>query len=208
MKSSKQSKQQFKVWTESEMDEFCLLFPVTHNKDLAVKFNCTPNVIKNIAYKNGLRKDKDFWHGYLKNTAHQHLPKFKKGCTSWCKGTKGVMLNGAETRFVKGQRPHNYHPIGHLSHYRDFITIKTEQGYKPLHRLTWEQHNGKIPPFKYIVFKDGNKKNCDISNLEMVDKMHFMKEHHPMRYPKEIKDAINIKREITKYIKKHGKKQD
>jgi hypothetical protein len=29
-----------------------------------------------------------------------------------------------------------------------------------------------------------------------------------MKYPKEIKDAINIKREITKYIKKHGKKQD
>jgi hypothetical protein len=190
------------------MDEFRLLFPVTHNKDLAVKFNCTPNVIKNIAYKNGLRKDKDFWQCYLRNTAHQHLPKFKKGCTSWCKGTKGVMTNGVETRFKKGQIPHNIKPIGHLSTCKGYITIKTEEGYKKLHRVIWEQHNGKIPPLKLVIFKDGNNRNFDIDNLQLVDKVHHMLKHHPMKYPQDIKDAINIKREIIKYINKHGKKQD
>jgi HNH endonuclease len=197
-----------KTWTESEMDELRALFPNTPNKELATKFNCTLYVIRNIACKNGLKKSEAYMEDYLKNKAHQHLPKYNKGQTSWCKGTKGVMTNGVETRFKKGQIPHNIKPIGHLSICKGYITIKTEEGYKKLHRVIWEQHNGKIPPLKLVIFKDGNNRNFDIDNLQLVDKVHHMLKHHPMKYPQDIKDAINIKREIIKYINKHGKKQD
>jgi len=37
-----------------------------------------------------------------------------------------------------------------------------------LHRLIWEKHNGKINPKDYILHKDGDKTNNDISNLQLI----------------------------------------
>jgi hypothetical protein len=34
-----------------------------------------------------------------------------------------------------------------------------------LHKLIWEEHNGKIPPDHYIIFKDSNHENIVIENL-------------------------------------------
>jgi len=204
----KSLKRYIKVWTESEMAEFISLFPTTPNKELMVKFNCTYNVIRNIARNNGLKKSKEYWDDYLKNKAHNHLPKFKKGQESWCKGTKGVMNNGNKTRFTKGQEPHNKKPIGHISRSRDHLTIKTEQGVKQLQRYIWELHYGEIPPRSIIRFKDGNKRNFDIENLELCNRAYSLKDKHPLKYPEDIRNAILIKREITKYINKYGKKQN
>ena len=41
---------------------------------------------------------------------------------------------------------------------------------KMLHRLIWEDHYGKIPQDCYIVFKDGDKTNFQLSNLELKKK--------------------------------------
>jgi hypothetical protein len=38
---------------------------------------------------------------------------------------------------------------------------------KMVHRLVWEEHYGEIPQGAYIIFKDGNHKNFDITNLEL-----------------------------------------
>jgi hypothetical protein len=42
--------------------------------------------------------------------------------------------------------------------------------YKLLHRYTWEKVNGKIPDDCYLIFLDGNKKNCELSNLCLIPK--------------------------------------
>lgn len=39
-----------------------------------------------------------------------------------------------------------------------------------LHRVVWEEHNGPIPDGKMIIFRDGDRSNCDISNLMLVTK--------------------------------------
>lgn len=41
---------------------------------------------------------------------------------------------------------------------------------KHLHRLIWEDHYGKIPQNCCIVFKDGDKTNLQLSNLELKKK--------------------------------------
>lgn len=41
---------------------------------------------------------------------------------------------------------------------------------KLLHRLIWEDHYGKIPQDCYIIFKDGDKTNFQLSNLELKKK--------------------------------------
>ena len=37
-------------------------------------------------------------------------------------------------------------------------------------RYVWEQHYGKIPKDKVLIFKDGNRLNCDINNLALISK--------------------------------------
>lgn len=37
-----------------------------------------------------------------------------------------------------------------------------------LHRRVWVDHNGPIPPGNKICFKDGDRQNCAIGNLEML----------------------------------------
>lgn len=42
-----------------------------------------------------------------------------------------------------------------------------------LHRYVWESAYGKIPNDKYLIFLDGNKKNCDLSNLALIPKSYI-----------------------------------
>jgi HNH endonuclease len=37
-----------------------------------------------------------------------------------------------------------------------------------LHRIVWIEHNGPIPPGYSLMFRDGNRRNCSIENLELV----------------------------------------
>ena len=38
-----------------------------------------------------------------------------------------------------------------------------------VHRAAWEEHNGPVPEGKMVSFLDGNKDNCDIENLVLID---------------------------------------
>lgn len=48
------------------------------------------------------------------------------------------------------------------------VTINNKD-YSP-HRLIWCIHNGNLPPYRRIIFKDGNKLNNKVSNLEILIK--------------------------------------
>lgn len=41
---------------------------------------------------------------------------------------------------------------------------------KYLHHLIWEEHNGPIPKNYYVLFKDGNKDNVVIENLQLMQR--------------------------------------
>lgn len=94
--------------------------------------------------------------------------------------TKGLRTGGGpeRTRFKKGNRPHNAHPIG--------TRIKTTDGYwvvkiaepnvwEQIHRRIWEGHNGKIPPGHVVIFGDGDRDNLDISNLILITKQQLVR---------------------------------
>ena len=54
-----------------------------------------------------------------------------------------------------------------------WVKVRTDEGankknWVQKHRYVWEQENGKIPDGYKIVFLDGNRLNCDISNLDCV----------------------------------------
>lgn len=105
--------------------------------------------------------------------------RFKKGHKPHNKGKK-MSENQYEkckaTMFKKGHIPRNRMKIGEFTHTPEGYLIqkvkeegKQRERFVFTHRQVWEEHNGPIPKGKIITFLDGNKDNCDISNLIMID---------------------------------------
>ena len=83
----------------------------------------------------------------------------------------------AETQFKKGNRPHNYKPVGAIIYDKNgYKVIKvSDEGRQRdkwcyLHRYNWEKAHGEIPQGHIVIFLDGDKENCSVDNLALIDK--------------------------------------
>ena len=106
---------------------------------------------------------------------------FQKGQISHNKGKKWSEFmseegqkNSLKTCFKKGNVPANRKEIGYerVDH-EGFVYVKVQdlhqnRNFKQKHYLVWEQHNGPVPKGYILRFLDGNRQNCDISNLALV----------------------------------------
>jgi hypothetical protein len=70
----------------------------------------------------------------------------------------------------------------------------------------WRDANGPIPPKHVVTFKDGNSRNCDISNLELMTMCENAKRNSIHRFPQEIQEVIKLKAKLKRKI--NGKKQN
>ena len=80
------------------------------------------------------------------------------------------------TMFKEGHTPANKMKVGEYTHTTDGYLIQKiqekgaqQERFAFVHRKIWEEHNGPIPPGHKIIFLDGDKDNCTISNLAMID---------------------------------------
>ena len=98
---------------------------------------------------------------------------FKKGLTPWNKGMKGLQIGGKETQFKKGNRPHNWQPVGteriNAEGYID-IKIAEPSKWKSKHYIIWEESKGKVPKGYVLIFGDGNRQNVQLDNLILVSR--------------------------------------
>ncbi len=73
------------------------------------------------------------------------------------------------TQFKPGSQPHNTRTDGtEVTHGDGYVYIKVAGRCVLKHRYVYEQHHGAIPRGMLVVFRDGNRQNCDISNLELI----------------------------------------
>lgn len=107
--------------------------------------------------------------------------RFGKGHVPANKGKKGTCASGCErTQFKKGNLPATTKPIGYERISKDgYVEVKIKMrpsrpdcndNFVAKHRLIWEQTYGPIPPDCVVIFKDGNRRNFDLSNLALVTK--------------------------------------
>lgn len=80
------------------------------------------------------------------------------------------------TTFKKGNVPANRIEVGEYTHTTDGYLLRKvkESGtqserFEFVHRAVWEEHNGPIPDGKMVSFLDGDKDNCSIDNLVLID---------------------------------------
>ncbi|WP_264647951.1 HNH endonuclease signature motif containing protein [Bacillus thuringiensis] len=99
--------------------------------------------------------------------------RFAEGSKPWNKGKKGICTGGSQTQFKKGQRPHNYKPVGSERLNSDgYVDVKVAEPnkWRAKHQLLWEKENGPIPKGYVIIFGDGDRRNFQQDNLILVSK--------------------------------------
>jgi hypothetical protein len=158
-----------------EQIEFLKGFPLLDRAVLAEKFNA----------RFGTTKSVDAIRNYCSNYLGMRMPpsgQFKKGSVPINACKKGFCFAGSEKGWFKKGHAMNEYEVGTEFMKEGTIFIKytdehklTHRNFAPKHRVIWRKYHGEIGRDDLIIFKDGNRLNCSIENLERVDRSVFMK---------------------------------
>lgn len=131
---------------------------------------------------------------------------FKKGCRqgvaakNWCPiGTIRTDAEGHTRIKVREARAGEAYGFGNV------------KVWPLLNRYVWEQAHGPIPANHSVMFRDGNKANCAIENLELISRADLMKRNSVHNLPKPIAQAIQLLGALNRQIRKrarHGEEQN
>lgn len=139
---------------------------------------------------------------------------FKKGHTPWNKGLKGWQKIKPKSLFKKGNLPQTTLQIGTEKTDKDgFVRIKVSNDrgdknksnrWKLKHHVIYQQHHPNITIGKddRIIFLDGNNRNFDIDNLELISKREQLSLAHfgKLNDPEETKTLISLVRLRNKLL--------
>jgi len=143
---------------------------------------------------------------------------FKTGGTPWNKGkpypstgrTKDTQFKTGE---VRGKAAQLLQPIGAERITKDgYLQVKvrndvhSSKRWKAVHLILWEQHNGKVPDGHIVVFRDGDKSNITIENLECISRSENLRRNSIHRLPKELVAVIRMRGELNHQIKRRSSK--
>jgi hypothetical protein len=134
-------------------------------------------------------------------TGNHHLQngidcRFPKGHMPANKGTHCCAPACAKTWFQKGHMPENHETIGSEAVTKDgYIKVKVAEPktWKLKHRLVWEKAHGPVPEGMCVIMADGNRRNCELSNLRLVSRAdHAVMNHCHLRTnrPEETDTAV------------------
>ena len=196
-------------------------FPHERTQGIADDLGLSYSQVASRAFTIGLRKTLEFKQS--ESSGRTNLIeggkkfRFKKGNVPFNKGKKmpaEIYEKVKPSMFKKGSRPHNWKPNGTIVERKDtdlsgrvYLYYKvSDSNWILYHNKVWIEHNGLIPKKSIVRFIDGNTRNCDISNLEMVSMRDNMHRNSIQRFPEEIKQIIKLTTKLNKTI--NGKKQN
>lgn len=206
------------LWTARQVDLLRQLYPSTASATIAERMSIATSQVYHKAHKLGLKKSAEFYAtrdaGRLNGVRGQQT-RFKPGHKTWNKGMKGLDLGGKATQFKPGRKPHTWRPIGTERVSADgYLERKltdtgcTRSDYVPVHRIVWRDAGRDIPPGHALVFKDGNKRNFDLDNLELVTRQELMRRNsYHNNYPKEVGEIIQLRGALNRKINQRLKKE-
>jgi len=153
--------------------------------------------------------------------------RFKPGQTPHNKGLRRPGWHSGrmrETQFKKGQMhgqaQRNWKPIGseriskdgylerkvsdedysHLP--ADEANRKRQRRWVAVHRLVWEEANGPIPAGHKLAFRNGNKRDIQLDNLECVSDAEWMRRNTVHNLPKPVARAVQLLGALNRQIRK------
>jgi hypothetical protein len=118
-----------------------------------------------------------------------------------------------ETQFRKGQPSPNLMPIGSTRLVDGYVYRKvTDTPYVPWtrnwvleHRRVWEEANGPLPPGHALAFKNGDKADLRLENLECITRAELMARNTIHNLPKPLAQTIQLLGALKRQIRKREK---
>lgn len=156
--------------------------------------------------------------GLKKPEGQTNTGRFQPGTTSWNKGMKGLQIGGIATRFkpghLGGRAALIKQPIGaeRLSK-EGYLQRKVNDDpvfykrWRFVHLMLWEDANGPVPAGHTVAFKNGDKTDIRLDNLECISRRELMRRNTVHNYPPELRQVIRLKGAITKRIATRQKKE-
>lgn len=205
------------IWTDAMVETMTKRYPHEPSLSLAKEFGINTSRVYQKAARMGLKKTPEFLSGPDSGRTDGKRggsSRFQPGHRTW---NKGASFNAGgrskETQFKKGMKPHTWQPIGAERFSKDgYLQRKAfDTGYPPkdwigVHILLWQEHHKKdLPKGHAIVFKDGDKTNIVIENLECLSRAELMKRNSVHRFPKELIELIHLRGVINRKINQGSK---
>lgn len=167
-----------------EVAEIIKRYPSESAQSIAGDYGISISTVYKTAQRYGVKKSEEFLKSPLSGriAKGQHLSpstEIQKGqvmSSRHMKMTARIKKKESWERWQaglwkKGHKPHNTGKDGEIRWRKNpgywFIRI-SENNWEFYHRYLWTQAYGQIPEGYNVVFKDGNQKNCDITNLECI----------------------------------------
>lgn len=196
-------------WTEKDLDKLRSEYADRRTADIALEIGRPVQSVYAMAYKLGLKKSQEFLSSDA--SGRNHLAKvgaktrFQKGVRTWNTGRLGLCIGGRETQFKPGSTPHNVLPVGTVILASiGFLKVKTAEPnqWQWVHKKNWQEVNGPIPKGMVLCFKDGNRENCAVDNLELLPRAEVMKRNSVHNLPPEITQLVLLRGAIVRKINK------
>jgi hypothetical protein len=221
-------KRKRRFWTASEDALMRRFYPHTPTTRLAARLRRTVQSVYQRADGLGLFKTAEYMAGphacRLRRGDNIGAPyRFPKGHVP---ANKGLCRPGwspgrmRETQFKKGNRPQTWKPIGtEVLDDDGYLKRKVSDDQTPsrrnwvyVHVQAWTEKHGPVPADHAVCFKDGNKKNVAIGNLELRSRKQLMARNTVHNLPPEIVQVVQLNgalnRQIRKREKENGQKQN
>lgn len=211
-------------WTEAQLKRLVELYADVPTADLVLELGHPVSSIYRRAAMLGIKKS----DAYLSTPNARRLDgiigtstRFQKGLVPWNTGTHFTAGGrSAETRFKKGHRGgralDRYQPIGTERISKDgYLERKInddmplQKRWRAVHLIAWELVNGPLPSGRALVFKDRDKTNIVLENLELVTRAELMRRNsYHTNYPKEVAQLIQLRGALNRKINRLAKEQD
>lgn len=208
-------------WAEREVALLRDLYPHKRTAEIAEQLGRAVATVYACASRLGLRKTAE----YLASPDACRLRRgdnvgarfrFPKGNVP---ANKGLRRPGwapgrmKETQFRKGQISTRWDPelycVGALrinaDGYIDMKMVPGLRGWRALHVVLWEDAHGPVPRGHALCFKDRDKLNVDVPNLELVSRADLCRRNSIHNLPPAIKGAITVLGQLKRRIRE---KQD
>lgn len=224
-----------RFWSHEERARLAKLYPDRPTIKVAKVLNRSLAATYRMAEKLGVEKSEQYLHSeescrLQKGSKSGATFRFLKGHIPANKGLRRPGWSAGrmkETQFKKGCRSgmaaRNWRPVGTILADSDgYLRIKVREarhgkeatgfgnvGVWPLYnRYLWEKHHGPIPPTHIVIFKDGDRSNCVIENLELLSKADNARRNVMWaKYPRELADTIQLAGVLKRKLRSlHGEK--
>lgn len=218
-----------RFWTDFERQLVRWLYPHVATAKVAALLGCAVGSVYDIADRLGVAKSPAYLAGpeacrLRRGDNIGAAFRFTSGHTP---ANKGLRRPGwapgrmRETQFKRGMRTgsaaRNWRPVGTvLSDADGYLRIKIKEAgrgeatgfgnvrvWPLLQRHVWEQAYGPIPLGHNVVFRDGNRANCELPNLELISRAEMMRRNSiHTRYPKELVELIQLNGALKRKLRR------